>query len=69
MQWTIPGLHLALGPNSADIKGELGVKDSEVKRRSADGSVGSPHARVGNCQASNKTKGPVGRQGFLFLSV
>ncbi|WP_024154343.1 oxaloacetate decarboxylase subunit gamma [Salmonella enterica] len=23
------------------------------KRRSADGSVGSPHARVGNCQASN----------------
>ncbi|MBZ2390252.1 hypothetical protein K6W59_09695, partial [Erwinia amylovora] len=30
---------------------------SEVKRRSADGSVGSPHARVGNCQASNKAKG------------
>ncbi|WP_420900127.1 hypothetical protein, partial [Escherichia coli] len=29
----------------------------EVKRRSADGSVGSPHARVGNCQASNKAKG------------
>ncbi|EBS1421337.1 autotransporter assembly complex protein TamB [Salmonella enterica subsp. enterica serovar Montevideo] len=27
MQWTIPGLHLALGPNSADIKGELGVKE------------------------------------------
>ncbi|MDF7631746.1 hypothetical protein PUG46_21115, partial [Erwiniaceae bacterium L1_55_4] len=26
---------------------------SEVKRRSADGSVGPPHARVGNCQASN----------------
>ncbi|MCT6427133.1 hypothetical protein NEP40_12470, partial [Escherichia coli] len=31
--------------------------NSEVKRRSADGSVGSPHARVGNCQASNKAKG------------
>ncbi|MCV8387636.1 hypothetical protein, partial [Escherichia coli] len=30
---------------------------SEVKRRSADGSVGSPHARVGNCQASNQAKG------------
>ncbi|WP_236926697.1 hypothetical protein, partial [Escherichia albertii] len=29
----------------------------EVKRRSADGSVGLPHARVGNCQASNKTEG------------
>ncbi len=24
LQWKIPGLHLALGPNSADIKGELG---------------------------------------------
>jgi translocation and assembly module TamB len=27
MQWTIPGLHLELGKNSADLKGELGVKD------------------------------------------
>ncbi|WP_436857986.1 autotransporter assembly complex protein TamB [Citrobacter tructae] len=27
MQWTIPGLHLELGPNSAEVKGELGVKD------------------------------------------
>ncbi|YCI82037.1 autotransporter assembly complex protein TamB [Enterobacteriaceae bacterium] len=26
LQWTIPGLHLELGPNSADVKGELGVK-------------------------------------------
>ncbi|HFU8775619.1 TPA: hypothetical protein ACH7HS_003071, partial [Escherichia coli] len=33
------------------------MPNSEVKRRSADGSVGSPHARVGNCQASNKAKG------------
>ncbi len=29
------------------------MPNSEVKRRSADGSVGAPHARVGNCQASN----------------
>ncbi len=29
------------------------MPNSEVKRRSADGSVGPPHARVGNCQASN----------------
>ena len=35
------------------------MPNSEVKRRSADGSVGSPHARVGNCQASNKAKNPV----------
>ncbi|MEO3991954.1 autotransporter assembly complex protein TamB [Pseudocitrobacter cyperus] len=27
MQWIIPGLHLELGQNSADVKGELGVKD------------------------------------------
>ncbi|EPK7359607.1 autotransporter assembly complex protein TamB [Kluyvera ascorbata] len=27
LQWTIPGLHVALGNNIADIKGELGVKD------------------------------------------
>ncbi len=27
LQWVIPGLHLTLGKNSADIKGELGVKD------------------------------------------
>lgn len=32
------------------------MPNSEVKRRSADGSVGSPHARVGNCQASNCSK-------------
>ena len=42
------------------------MPNSEVKRRSADGSVGSPHARVGNCQASNKTKGSVERLGLLF---
>lgn len=47
------------------------MPNSEVKRRSADGSVGSPHARVGNCQASNRTEGPVERPGLLFylLSV
>ncbi|ATZ32413.1 hypothetical protein CV83915_02082 [Escherichia coli] len=42
------------------------MPNSEVKRRSADGSVGFPHARVGNCQASNKTKGSVERLGLSF---
>ena len=42
------------------------MPNSEVKRRSADGSVGSPHVRVGNCQASNKAKGSVERLGLLF---
>ncbi|MDT3575226.1 hypothetical protein ROM12_20690, partial [Cronobacter sakazakii] len=36
-----------------------------VKRRSADGSVGPPHARVGNCQASNK-KPLSTAEGFLL---
>ncbi|WP_249687774.1 hypothetical protein, partial [Pectobacterium polaris] len=40
---------------------------SEVKRRSADGSVGLPHVRVGNCQASNKWKAPVERQGLFAM--
>ncbi|MCK0555362.1 hypothetical protein KFO32_20230, partial [Pantoea ananatis] len=39
---------------------------SEVKRRSADGSVGSPHARVGNCQASNR-KAPYESMGLFYV--
>jgi len=30
MQWVIPGLHLELGRNKADVKGELGVKDLKL---------------------------------------
>ena len=30
LQWKIPGLHLELGRNSADVKGELGVKDLDL---------------------------------------
>ena len=46
------------------------MPNSEVKRRSADGSVGSPHARVGNGQASNKEKSPVRKCGaFLFIAI
>uniref|UniRef100_UPI001C8D08FC hypothetical protein n=1 Tax=Pectobacterium polaris TaxID=2042057 RepID=UPI001C8D08FC len=41
--------------------------NSEVKRRSADGSVGLPHVRVGNCQASNKWKASVERQGLFAM--
>ncbi|KZQ78351.1 translocation and assembly module TamB [Klebsiella aerogenes] len=38
MQWKVPGLHLALGPNSADVKGELGVKDLNL-----DATIDAPH--------------------------
>ncbi len=41
------------------------MPNSEVKRRSADGSVGSPHVRVGNCQTLIKTKKPPNRVAFL----
>ena len=43
------------------------MPNSEVKRRSADGSVGSPHARVGNCQASNKVKKPILTDGLFCV--
>jgi len=33
LQWFIPNLHLELGRNSADIKGELGVKDLNLDAR------------------------------------
>ncbi|PSH11360.1 hypothetical protein B7R70_21595 [Yersinia pseudotuberculosis] len=38
-----------------------------MKRRSADGSVGSPHARVGHCQASNKAKTPCPKRGVFAV--
>ncbi|OUQ91569.1 hypothetical protein B5M10_25040 [Pluralibacter gergoviae] len=39
-----------------------------MKRRSADGSVGSPHVRVGNCQASNKRESLMRKHGaFSFV--
>ncbi|PSH18965.1 hypothetical protein B7R74_14090 [Yersinia pseudotuberculosis] len=43
------------------------MPNSEVKRRSADGSVGSPHARVGHCQASNKAKTPCQKRGVFAV--
>ncbi|MEZ2862699.1 hypothetical protein ACBQ02_10165, partial [Proteus terrae] len=43
--------------------------NSEVKRCSADGSVGSPHVRVGNCQALNKTRKPTQWVGFFAFGV
>ena len=40
------------GGNSAVVPPDP-MPNSAVKRRSADGSVGSPHVRVGNCQTLN----------------
>ena len=45
------------------------MPNSEVKRRSADGSVGSPHARVGNCQALIKVKKPILTDGLFYVCI
>ena len=42
------------------------IPNSEVKTHSADDSVGSPHVKVGHCQALN-TKSPVERSPGLFV--
>ena len=56
------------GGNSAVVPPDP-MPNSEVKRRSADGSVGSPHARVGHCQASNPVKSPVLAYGAFCVRV
>ncbi len=43
------------------------MPNSAVKRRSADGSVGSPHVRVGHCQALNTVETLSVSWGFLRL--
>ena len=50
------------GGNSAVVPPDP-MPNSEVKRRSADGSVGPPHARVGHCQASNKVESLMRKHG------
>ncbi|SQH74267.1 conserved protein of unknown function [Shewanella benthica] len=43
------------------------ISNSEVKRNCADGSVGSPHVRVGHFQAPNKRKSPLLMQRAFFV--
>ena len=45
------------------------IPNSEVKRFSADGSVGSPHVRVGHCQAPNKITLTGNGQGFFMSEI
>ena len=51
--WKAVGMKQNLPGGSSAVVPPDPMPNSEVKRRSADGSVGSPHVRVGNCQASN----------------
>ena len=58
IKYCVPSTKNLPGGTSAVVPPDP-MPNSEVKRRSADGSVGSPHARVGNCQASNRRTSPV----------
>ena len=62
--------------NKQNLLGDHSIMDppdpmpnSVVKRNSADGSVGSPHVRVGHRQASNLKKSPLATTGFYFAPI
>ncbi len=57
---SLPGGHSVLVPPDP-------ISNSEVKRLCADDSVGSPHAKVGHCQASNQNPGSAMSRGFFFV--
>ena len=59
-QTGLPGGHSGVEPPDP-------IPNSEVKRTRADGSVRSPHVRVGHCQAF-KSKAPL-RRGFSIGPV
>ena len=44
------------------------ISNSEVKRLSADGSVGSPHVRVGHRQAFIRKRPSASRRGVFFFA-
>ncbi len=58
-QTTLPGDH-------RDVEPPESIPNSEVKRVIADGSMGTPHARVGHCQALNP-KTPSGKPLGVFV--
>ena len=45
------------------------IPNSEVKALSADDSVGSPHVKVGHCQALNWTPAAYKRPGFFIAPI
>jgi hypothetical protein len=67
--WKAVGMKQNLPGGSSAVVPPDPMPNSEVKRRSADGSVGSPHARVGNCQASNKVRNLSESWGFLLCGI
>lgn len=59
---SLPGGHSVLVPPDP-------IPNSEVKRLSADDSVGFPHAKVGHCQVLFQTPDPKRSGVFLCLTV
>lgn len=54
----MPGSHSVVEPPDT-------MSNSDVKRNSADDSVGFPHVKVGHCQASNES--PIRLDGAFFM--
>ena len=61
--------HTGLSDDNSEREPPDSIPNSEVKPLSADGSVGSPHVRVGHRQASYREKPRLlRRRGFLLPS-
>ena len=66
--------HLRVGPSNGEqlsdehskLEPPDPISNSEVKRLSADGSVGSPHVRVGHRQAFIRKRPSASRRGVFF---
>ena len=62
-------LEISLPDDNSELEPPDPISNSEVKRLSADGSVGFPHVRVGHRQALNKKAPCVSTGLFLFLTM
>ena len=69
-------IHLLRPPNSTELLDDHSkleppdpIPNSEVKRLSADGSVGFPHVRVGHRQALNPNPLQYPAEGFFMLRI
>ena len=58
-----------LSDENSELEPPDPISNSEVKRLSADGSVGFPHARVGHCQVSKSKPSHLGRFFYDFLNM
>ena len=62
----MPDLQTSLPGGHSEVEPPDPIPNSEVKRFSADGSVGPPHVRVGHCQALTPKALYHSIQGFFY---